>query len=1049
MIPAEKIKRSMVWLMAALCALLVSVRTLHAADDASNLKTAIKLFDEGKYLAAQELLLKVKPEGLNEAQRTQRNEYLDKVQDAINQAEKAERDLDAGEAALKAGDLDKAEELLKLVTSNKYASEDTRNAAYTDLKTVGARRKEMSKPRPAEAVTPPAPAPVTMQPAREAAPPPPESRSDRARALTRQGNDATDAGRYDEARRFFNDALDLVPGYPEAVTGLERLAQHEQVEGGPPSLLQRMHEQQEIAWQRTVASFRDAERAVREHVMNQNFDQARQALLLAEQTVEAGRQYADPLSRYETLRGELEALRRYVNEEEEMFNAKEVAKIRAEAERERLARIRQIDEERQRQIDSLMRTAVQHRKDRDYERALEVLRQVLAIDPRNERAKDMMDDIQDRLSYQKQRVARHDRDRQVQELFTEVEEGKVPNVVELTYPKNWLEIISRETRGGTRRVGERDIALRTKLDQPIPIRFQDEPLDQVFAQMREKQDVNLSVVWNDLERAGVKRDTRVTLDMPKEVAFKTAIDQVLEQVTRESPLAYRVRDGVLTVATKEKLDQDTVRDVYDVHDLLMEVPDFVDAPEINLENSTEPPARDTAFAGDHRGKGRHHKSWAGDDDDDTDDKSNRSDRQRRVDELIALIKSHVSPENWDNVRKIDEFNGQLVVTQTSAAQEEIADLLGKLRAQAAVQVAVEARFLTVQSNYLEEMGMDLDIILNSGNAGYDILGGGRAGPLLDPTYGNRLLVPRQFSRLGFTPASPGVGQPFAPAMNALPGGIVGPNQPYVQPGFVPRTGSNFIGGPHATPIPVLSNVIGLTDPALINSDLPGSFAGDPNRQPTFNAFGSVLDNIQVDFLLRATQADSRTTLMTAPRLTLFNGQRAWVAVVNQQSFVSTLMPVVAAGAAAQMPQIGNISTGAVLDVQAIVSADRRYVCMTLRPGVGRLIDLQTFLFSTGPVTGVGASGFVQLPSITRQVLKTTVCIPDNGTLLLGGQKLAGEFEVEAGVPILSKIPVLKRAYSSRTLVKDEQVLLILVKPKILIQKEQEEEALAPFATTRG
>ena len=66
------------------------------------------------------------------------------------------------------------------------------------------------------------------------------------------------------------------------------------------------------------------------------------------------------------------------------------------------------------------------------------------------------------------------------------------------------------------------------------------------------------------------------------------------------------------------------------------------------------------------------------------------------------------------------------------------------------------------------------------------------------------------------------------------------------------------------------------------------------------------------------------------------------------------------------------------------------------------------------------------------------------TLLIGGQKLASETEVEAGVPILSKIPVLKRAYTSRTTVKDEQTLLILIKPKILIHSEQEQLSFPSF-----
>jgi general secretion pathway protein D len=72
-------------------------------------------------------------------------------------------------------------------------------------------------------------------------------------------------------------------------------------------------------------------------------------------------------------------------------------------------------------------------------------------------------------------------------------------------------------------------------------------------------------------------------------------------------------------------------------------------------------------------------------------------------------------------------------------------------------------------------------------------------------------------------------------------------------------------------------------------------------------------------------------------------------------------------------------------------------------------------------------------------LATTVSVPDGGTLLLGGQTLAGEIERESGVPILSKIPFLKRLFTNTGTAKDEQVLLILVKPTIIIQREREQE----------
>jgi type II secretory pathway component GspD/PulD (secretin) len=237
-------------------------------------------------------------------------------------------------------------------------------------------------------------------------------------------------------------------------------------------------------------------------------------------------------------------------------------------------------------------------------------------------------------------------------------------------------------------------------------------------------------------------------------------------------------------------------------------------------------------------------------------------------------------------------------------------------------------------------------------------------------------------------------------------------------------------------------VLDFTNPASLPSDIPGSFGGQ-SINPALSVFGSFLDNIQVDLLIRATQADSRTTVLTAPRVVVFNGFGAWVAVTIQQNFVSTLTPVVAQAAVAQAPVIGTVDAGAVLNiVQAVVTADRRYVMMTLSPGVTRLLDLQRFDFSGGTLA---LPAFIQVPTISSLRVQTAVAVPDGGTLLMGGQKLASETEVEAGVPILSKIPILKRFYSARTSVKDEQTLLILVKPKILILPEQEEKAFPSFA----
>jgi general secretion pathway protein D len=86
-----------------------------------------------------------------------------------------------------------------------------------------------------------------------------------------------------------------------------------------------------------------------------------------------------------------------------------------------------------------------------------------------------------------------------------------------------------------------------------------------------------------------------------------------------------------------------------------------------------------------------------------------------------------------------------------------------------------------------------------------------------------------------------------------------------------------------------------------------------------------------------------------------------------------------------------------------------------------------------------ATGFayVDLPTMLTHQIRTTVSVPDKGTALLGGQRSVKEFETEIGVPILSKIPYINRFFTNRTTSREETSLLLLLRPEIIIQQENE------------
>ena len=111
---------------------------------------------------------------------------------------------------------------------------------------------------------------------------------------------------------------------------------------------------------------------------------------------------------------------------------------------------------------------------------------------------------------------------------------------------------------------------------------------------------------------------------------------------------------------------------------------------------------------------------------------------------------------------------------------------------------------------------------------------------------------------------------------------------------------NYIQGPVGTPIALqkrtrictyrgATNSLGLTDLLAGVTNFGGQIL---NANPAIGLGIQFLDDIQVDLLIEATQADRRNVTLTAPRLTCFNGQRADVAVITQQAYVANLIPVV-------------------------------------------------------------------------------------------------------------------------------------------------------------
>jgi Flp pilus assembly secretin CpaC len=655
-------------------------------------------------------------------------------------------------------------------------------------------------------------------------------------------------------------------------------------------------------------------------------------------------------------------------------------------------------QEQRRTVQSLARTAQQFVYDGQYTQALGVINQILAIDPSNDYAVGVKQLVQDSAIVQDQRKTREKVDLEFRKSLTQAEERKTPYVDVLKYPTNWPDISETRDREliQERTGGGESLDTVSLMNKRLPaIGFEQAPLAEVVEFLHDVSGANIYVNWRMLESAGITRTTAVTATLTN-VKFSQALGTVLKDVTGTGVrVGYAIEDGIITVSTCDDLNSKVVLNVYDVRDLLVVAPDFVEPPDFAPKvdpsrrgNNTAPPGSIYGSGGTSRANttsGRYGlSSGAGQNGSGTNSGVVNSPRngqktQELLEDIAAIIKSKIDPESWtDNGGKFGSLSylqGQLIVTQTPENQRQLVSLLDKLRETRAIQVSIETRFLTVERNFMEDIGVDIDFFFN----------------INDPTH--------------FSPIA------------------------------VTQNSSAFTQSP-ATAAP---NTIGI------------------QQAPAIQIQGSYLDDFQANFLIRATQASRRSAIANAPRVTVFNGQQAFVIVAEEQAYVSDLEAVTGEGVGLYNPIPDVTASGVRLIVQPTVSADRKYVTLSLQPTITKLknlVNFPVFGVSTPNNAGGGVPGNInvfqaniQLPIINVTAVNTIVSVPDGGTLLLGGQTIAGEIEIEEGVPILSKIPFIKRLFTNRSTAKDESVLLILVKPTIIMHREIESQQF-PSLNTR-
>jgi Flp pilus assembly secretin CpaC/tetratricopeptide (TPR) repeat protein len=632
--------------------------------------------------------------------------------------------------------------------------------------------------------------------------------------------------------------------------------------------------------------------------------------------------------------------------------------------------------EQKRELELLFGQAQMFFEQEMYVRCVEICEKILYINANLTSVAEMRN-VAQRLQHMK--MSRENLKNYVEEwkrTFEQVELNALVQADEMEYPSMqiWKELIARRQPKGLSVVNEdvndEDKTIVDKLHSiRITIDMQNAPLTAIVDYIREISGLNIHISGIDNPDAEM-------------ISFKVqdiVLDGALRLMLQPRNKAYLVRDGVVLITTADALKKRVKLELYDVQDLTYGMADF--------------PGVDISLANDSIGAA----VAAGEE----------AKQQFTGEDLANLIKNTIHKDQWEEAdgKSIQFQNGLLIVRNSIEMHRSIRKFLSDLRASTSMLVSVETRFLSVESDFLQQVGMDF----------------------------------RDLNALaGQAPAVTGITNlvdinPTA-ALNAA----------FVPPGGTSTANSAGIAGLWA------GGGITRSLGARIQNIMTGDFLVNRFFNTVYRPDGggslqyTLLDDISFETIVRLVSRSEKNHVLTAPKLTLFNTQRGNFRISNQMAYVRDYDIQIATAAVALDPVVDVVSDGISLDVRPIVSADRRFVTLELRPTVAQLFPAPPNIFSiTTNVTAPGAPITdalpitIETPIVNIQRIRTTVVVPDRGTLMLGGLTAFFDEDTESSIPIWRSVPIVGNLGSLKVKGLQRKQTLIICRVRIIIPGEEE------------
>jgi len=250
----------------------------------------------------------------------------------------------------------------------------------------------------------------------------------------------------------------------------------------------------------------------------------------------------------------------------------------------------------------------------------------------------------------------------------------------------------------------------------------------------------------------------------------------------------------------------------------------------------------------------------------------------------------------------------------------------------------------------------------------------------------------------------------------------------------------------------------------INSDsgLSGSVCEDCPGCCSKKAQGSkddarrtYLSDAQVQKLMDCLQSNPKTNVMMTPKVSVFSGQPATVNINEQHFFVTNVKFACQDGQPIFFPENHPFSTGFMFSVKPTVSADHKFIQMSLE-AEERNLDVAPDHVPLFPVTSFitplfegGAKGepvpftmFLQQPAISIQRVHQEVCVPCGQTFLFKGWTTCKEVSEESAIPVLSSLPYIGDMFKNVTYHQETADVWVMVTPRLIVNQEEEKHAVA-------